>query len=385
MRTHTFLYLAVVVAFLLSCEQKKLLTFTPDHEEIRYSGRIDLSNQWEPVLAGSASSVEMVFEGDSCQIFVRKMNPGGEQNYISIELDGDDKGRTRLESDSAEAITIHAESQAESHHLKIFKATESANNYVAFEGIKCEGLGKLPPLPDRKIEFIGNSITCGMGNDLTDIPCDAGTWYDQHNAYWAYGPIAARELDARFMLSSVSGIGIYRNWNSPGPVMPDVYENLFLNTDDSRKWDFDSFVPDLVSICLGTNDMSEGDGSNDRQPFDSARYVGEYIAFVTLINKKYPDAQICLLNSPMVRDEKGVLLINCLKAVSDHINEALPEVKPIKVLEFPAGIEPHGCAYHPPGCGRSQADGGCFGTFLQRNYGLVIYLFISKRFGGILP
>ncbi len=347
MKSSPFFILLLAVAFLFSCEQKTFHQLSADHPQIRYSGRIDFVNPKEPVLIGSASYLEFIFEGDSCQIMVKKLNPGDEPNYISIELDGSDKGRIRLVEPETETITIQAESESPNHHLKVFKATEAQNNNVSFLDIRTFGLAELPALPDKKIEFIGNSITCGMGNDLTDIPCDAGVWYDQHNAYLAYGPIVARALEAQFMLSSVSGIGIYRNWNNPGPVMPDVYENMYLNTDEAKKWDFNSYTPDLVSICLGTNDMSEGDGSYDRPPFDTTEYVNAYIDFVKVVYKKYPEAQVCLLNSPMVRNENGALLTRCLRNVSEAINTQFPGRKPIRVFKFPTAIEPHGCSYHP--------------------------------------
>jgi hypothetical protein len=47
----------------------------------------------------------------------------------------------------------------------------------------------------EKIEFIGDSITCGFGNDESGLPCGKGQWFDQHNAYFAYGSVAARTLE----------------------------------------------------------------------------------------------------------------------------------------------------------------------------------------------
>ena len=347
-KIRSFAIVAFISVYLFSsCGLPENVLYAPDNDLIRYTGRIDFSEPFAPVLIGSASYAEMNFKGDSCQLQFRKLNPEGEHNYISVEIDGEDLGRFKIENSMMESITIHAKKQSESHNIKIFKATEASNNYIAFGGIYCLQLLPLNDSPSRKIEFIGNSITCGMGNDLTDIPCDAGLWYDQHNAYWAYGPIAARELNSQYLLSSVSGIGVYRNWNSLKPVMPDVYENMYLNTDDSKHWDFSSYVPDLVSICLGTNDMSLGDGVKERLPFDSAIYVREYISFVETIYNKYPETQVCLLTSPMVKGEGGQLLKRCLQSIQDIINEEFQDRKPLAVFEFPEGIEPHGCGYHP--------------------------------------
>ena len=341
----TIVYFFAIFLIISACQKDELTEFQPDNPNIRYSGRMDWKNE-KPVLISSASFVELSFSGDSCIIKMQNQNPDGLHNYISMELDGEYLGRMKIEGDDMQEYTITATKPESQHHLKIFKETEAQNGQVIFGGVKCNSLNELPSLPGKKIEFIGNSITCGMGADLEAIPCDAGVWYDQHNAYLAYGPRVARTLDAQFILSSVSGIGIYRNWNSNGPVMPDVYENTYLNTNTSIKWDFDKFMPDLVSICLGTNDFSDGDGINERLPFDSANYVSRYISFLKDIHQKYPKAQVCLLSSPMLSGEKADLLASCLNSIKEYLAANDPEMKPIAVYHFQT-VVPHGCGYHP--------------------------------------
>lgn len=348
------LFLLPCLLTFTACQQKSEKTFKSfpaNDAHLRYAGRVDLLNPAEPVLIGSASSVEIPFTGDSVQLLLKKLNPEGEHNYISLELDGEYLRRIRLEKDTVESFTVQAPVASDSgkHILKIYKATEASNGNVAFLGVKATELSALPEAPRRKIEFIGNSITCGMGVDYEEIPCDSGVWYDQHNAYLAYGPRVARSLEADFMVSCVSGIGVYRNWNSnegEEPVMPDLYENRYLDTDDNKPWDFSSFSPDLVSIALGTNDFSDGDGVKERQPFDSARYVSKYIEFVNTVYSKYPQTQITILTSPMVSGEKGILYLNSLRAVQEHFMKVAPDKKPIAVYNFES-ITPHGCGYHP--------------------------------------
>jgi hypothetical protein len=162
------------------------------------------------------------------------------------------------------------------------------------------------------IEFIGNSITCGAAADTSEAGCGKGVYHDQHNAYYAYGPRVARALNLNYILSSVSGIGIYRTWNMDGPSMPQVYEKESFNLHDSMLWNFKTYTPKIVSIALGTNDLSNGDGIHPRQPFDSAVFVKKYIAFVQLVKSKYPAATIALLSSPMINEDNRVLLQNAL-------------------------------------------------------------------------
>lgn len=336
----------LIIPFFFSCSKKQVQFFPSDSGNIRYEGRIDFNNQKEPILIGSAAFVEIHFSGDSCAVLLQKQNPAGEYNFVSVELDGEYVGRIKLEKEGMLSYPVWVSPGKENHVVKIFKSTEASNNTIVFGGIRCIDILPLPPVPQLKIEFIGNSITCGMGIDWQEIPCNTGVWYDQHNAYFSYGPQSAMALDAQFMLSSVSGIGIYRNWNSPGPAMPEVYENMYLNTDNSNKWDFSSYIPDLVSICLGTNDFSDGDGSYDRLPFDSAQYVDAYIQFVKTIYSHYPETQVCLLTSPMVSGEKAVTFEHCLAAVKNYFAEYEPAKRKIATYFF-EGLPPHGCDSHP--------------------------------------
>ncbi|HEX9973815.1 MAG TPA: acetyl xylan esterase, partial [bacterium] len=174
-------------------------------------------------------------------------------NYISVVIDGNYHGRMKVSKDQSK-YRVAKDLKNTEHTLLVCKATEAQIGYIEFLGISCSEILPFKKERHRKIEFIGNSITCGMGMDTSEIPCGSGTWYDQHNAYLAYGPLVARELNGDWLLSSVSGIGMIRNWNSPGPTMPEVYQNLYLNTDSTAAWNARAYLPDLISICLGTND-----------------------------------------------------------------------------------------------------------------------------------
>jgi hypothetical protein len=196
------------------------------------------------------------------------------------------------------------------------------------------------------IEFIGNSITCGAAADASEVPCGTGVYHDQHNAYYAYGPRVARKLGANYIVSSVSGIGIYRTWNREEPSMPQVYDKADFVAESSRTWNFNTYNPQIVSIALGTNDLSNGDGKTPRIPFDSTRFVNNYISFVQFVKSKYPDAQIVLLNSPMVGGERNTLLQNCLTAVKKKIDGLDPSGKSVALFAFKP-MQARGCSGHP--------------------------------------
>jgi len=330
---------------LLSCRNSKVSQTSATDPAIGYYGRTVLDKQ-DLILIGSASYAEFSFTDDSCILYLRNIAAGDDYNYVVIELDNNYSGRLKVEDHAPKPYIIRANAAAASHVLRVYKATESHNGQVALTGVKAAGLKAVPHPVRKKIEFIGNSITCGMGNDTKEIPCGTGKWYDQHNAYWAYGPRVARALEADFMLSSVSGIGIYRNWNSNGPTMPEVYESAYLEKDSLQRWDFTRYVPDVVSICLGTNDFSDGDGKSERLPFDSAIYIRRYVDFIGTLYRHYPAVQVALLTSPMLSGQKAALLFTCLQQVKAKVQERYPGKPEPAIFQFRPMV-PKGCGYHP--------------------------------------
>ena len=311
------------------------------------AGRVEPLADNKVMLIGPASSVSFDFEGNNCTISLQNVDTYDHQNFVSLELDGQYIGRLAIEKGDMKSYPVTVSSKKKKHHLAIYKATEATTGGVLFGGTTAKIVNSTAPKNRKKIELIGDSITCGFGNDASTIPCGTGDWYDQHNAYWAYGPILSRALDIDYVLSSVSGYGMYRNWNDEHieqPIIPDVYENLYLDTDKSKPYDF-KFQPDLVSICLGTNDLSDGDGKKPRLPFNEEKYVSNYIEFIKTVYKHAPNTRIVLLNSPMVSGDRNVTLVNCLKKVIQAFEKDSAH-KPIALFEFQPMI-PKGCNTHP--------------------------------------
>ncbi|MEO6497634.1 MAG: hypothetical protein ABIN95_01410, partial [Mucilaginibacter sp.] len=119
-----------------------------------------------------------------------------------------------------------------------------------------------------------------------------------------------------------------------------------LQDEGTRLWNFSTFTPRIVSIALGTNDFSEGDGKKPRLPFDSATFVNNYIRFVQLVKSKYPRAQIALLSSPMINGDRRLTLQNCITAVKINIDALHSSDKPV-ALYFFNPMKAGGCSGHP--------------------------------------
>ncbi|MFP9112524.1 GDSL-type esterase/lipase family protein [Flavobacterium sp. RHBU_3] len=308
-------------------------------------GRTETHADNSITLIGAASSITFGLKGNQCTVNVRSTDTYSHHNYVVIEVDGQYYSRNKVTA-AGSKLFVMAPAGGKAHTVTVYKATEATVGNILFTGV--DGDISAPVMkPKKKIEFIGDSITCGMGNDNEEIPCGTGEWYDQHNAYYSYAPITARALGADFLLSSVSGIGMYRNWNDEHKdeaIMPDVYDNLYLNKDASKKYDY-SFMPQVTCIALGTNDFSDGDGKKARLPFNEEKYVANYIAFVNNLYAHNPQTQVVLLNSPMVNGPKAATFIKCLNRIKDELNKQTTH-KPVLIFTF-GDVTPHGCGYHP--------------------------------------
>ncbi|HSN10428.1 MAG TPA: SGNH/GDSL hydrolase family protein, partial [Hanamia sp.] len=287
---------------------------------------VDLPRFWSPGVY-----IKAKFDGNECSFFLNDQELyGNVHNYLEVVIDGKPyRFQTKF---AANKITLRGLSNGK-HSITICKDTESGNGYLEFAGIECKKLLQLPAKPAEKIEFIGNSITCGFGADSSEIGCGKGQWYDQHNAYMAYGPLTARALNAQWELASVSGIGMIHSCCNMKILMPQVYDKIDLR-DDSIRYNFNDYVPDLVTICLGQNDGIQ----------DSTAFCSAYVDFVKTVRSKYANAKIILLSSPMADAKLRAVLKNYLTSIDDYFHQHGD--KNIYKYFFEKQYN-HGCMSHP--------------------------------------
>ncbi|NJM16415.1 MAG: SGNH/GDSL hydrolase family protein [Bacteroidales bacterium] len=143
----------------------------------------------------------------------------------------------------------------------------------------------------RRIEFIGNSITCGYGIEGGG----SGLMAKYENFYRTYASLAAQSLGAEYHTVAQSGIGMFRNAGGSQAGDAETMYHFYNQTMRYNKdllWDFNSFIPQVVTVNLGTNDFF-GDGVND------SLFVERYIKFVDTLRQKYNTAKLVLLTGPM--------------------------------------------------------------------------------------
>jgi hypothetical protein len=265
-------------------------------------------------------------------------------NWFTVIVDGGEPNRIRTDA-RTRRYTLTGGLPRGVHTITLSKATEGQNGHERLMAVYTDELLSPDTLPTRRIEFIGNSITSGYGLDPRPIACKQGTWYDETHAWLAYGPRIARRIGAQWMLSSISGIGMHRNWNSDRPVMPDVYGGVYMEYADSlTHWDFSRYTPDLVVVALGTNDFSDGGGPTPRAPLDSVAFIEDYTRFIGTVRSHYPRARILLIDSPMFDAAKNQRLSGYLRHVIT--NRAAAGDSAISQYSF-KGRYASGCDGHP--------------------------------------
>ena len=308
--------------------------YAADHAAIEYFGRFDFSEKERPKVWNPGAYVRFTFSGTRCELtLIDEMRYGSYHNYISIVVDGGKPKRIKLTDRINELVLVEGLAEGE-HEVLICKDTESNIGFIQFGEIRCDQLVERARSKKPIIEFIGDSITCGNGNDTVAIPCGKGEWYDQHNAYLAYGPLTARALDAEYLLSSFSGIGVYKSCCGIKYQIDDIYHQLDLQP-LGKNWKNTTLVPNVVCITLGQNDgVAEKPG----------KFVAAYLRFLKTIRANYPDAQIVCCSSPMASNELKKYHAKYIPAIVDQAKRK--GEKQISYFLY-TGQYRSGCGSHP--------------------------------------
>jgi lysophospholipase L1-like esterase len=291
-----------------------------DDANIQYTGRIDFTNAKLPKFALGATYVTARFKGVGVTALIKDEHRYGMwRNYYDAVIDDAIVSKIKINDDVAMySYPIVSDLPYGEHEITIVKRTEPNVGLGYFGGFEIAGVILPPPdLPAHKMLIFGDSITAGSGTEVPDGDpgCSADGWGQPvQNADVAYGPVAARMLDADYHVVGVSGIGLVRNYQSDpnmGDIrpMPQVY-NLTLPemTAGSATWSPASYQPDAIVVALGTNDFSPGPINPDNTPVDGrammdvGAFATAYIAFVDALRSDYPAAHVFAMGSPMLAD-----------------------------------------------------------------------------------
>jgi lysophospholipase L1-like esterase len=303
---------------------------------ILYVGRFNTSDPAGPRSAWSATTIKANFSGTG--ISANLYSSG--DNWYNVVIDGVVKPPLHISSDVGGSVTLASGLASGNHTVEFVRRTEAWVGDVQFRGFTVEG-GQLlaPPTPSaRRIELIGDSITCGYGNEGTSASQHFTT--QNENAYLAYGPVTARALGADEFNICWSGKGVIRNYGGDTTdLMPSLYSRI-LPYDTTTFWNSSQWVPQVVVINLGTNDFASSIP-------DKTAFTSGYSNFVSQIRSQYPNAHIYLALGPMLSWDSLTSARDYITTVANQFNAA-GDAK-VHFIEFPMqdGSLGYGEDYHP--------------------------------------
>lgn len=311
---------------MFSCQQS--MTIDGNSNLITTVGRYQQDSYGKKMWA-AGGYFTFAFKGKSC---VMQLLSEGDYDYSFIEIIVDNFPPQRVKIPKGENTIVvgqkpenlfgnvitfenNLEEDVEIHDVTICRDSETMMGFTQLKSVTADEIFGRVLHPDFRIEFIGNSITSGTDIDTNLINSKDYKWGDWHRAYYAYGPVTARNLNAEYSLASVSGIGLTHSCCDIPYTIADVYDKLIMRY-DSLSYDF-SFNPDVICCCLGQNDGIQ----------ENTSFVDAYIKFIKLLKEKNKNVKhIVLLSSPMADDSlynwlKDVLPQTVDKAKSEGINE----------------------------------------------------------------
>lgn len=202
------------------------------------------------------------------------------------------------------------------HEVVIKREFEAAGGLARFIGLELAADGKFeaPRVRPRRIEVIGDSISCGYGVLGDDGSCPFTYATQRHSL--TYAAIAAETLDAELSTVCWSGKGLSRNDTGDdggqpskanpavlAEAMPELFTTLASPNVPGAPpagipYAFPKEnAPQVVVVNLGTNDFNFG--------VADATFEERGKAFLKTLRERYPEAQLFFALSPMISNQNG--------------------------------------------------------------------------------
>jgi lysophospholipase L1-like esterase len=301
-----------------------------------YIGRFDYSDPAGPKSAWSATTIKANFQGTGISATLSSTG----DNWYNVVIDGTVKTPVNVPSGTNGSVLLASGLSSGTHTIELVRRTECWVGDVQFKGFTVTGGNLLAPpaASSRRIEFIGDSITCGYGNEGTSQYQSFTT--KNENAYLAYGSVAARTLGADQITVAWSGKGVVHNYGGDtNEVFPEVYPRI-LPYNTTLTWNPSQLNPQVLVIILCTNDFSTN-------PPDKTTFTTAYSNFVKKIRSQYSGAHIYCALGPMLNGDVLITARDCINTVVNQLKSAGDSK--IHFIEFPMqdGSLGYGEDWHP--------------------------------------
>ena len=315
----------------------KPVYISADDARIRYNGRFDFSDPQHPIYDWSGITIEAAFSGSSLSIVLKDGF-----NFYNVTVDGHSE---ILQTIPEETTYIVAQDLPdEPHVIRLTKRTEAYVGAGVFSGLILEAghdLLEKPAHAERYIEFVGDSITTGYGNEGDSPTCwfTAGT----QNVAQSFAGQTADHFNADYSIVALSGLGVVRNLRSAEASSPETAVDFLdrsLAMNHVLTWDQQNRFPDAVVVNLGTNDFSS-------LPFPEVEpFVEGYVELLQQIRLRYPQAPVFALAGPLMLEPAPEVIRTAVERMSLMGNSQNVHFVLIEDTLDKSAVD-FGCDWHP--------------------------------------
>ncbi len=346
-----FLIVVTLFSLFVSCDGNK----TSMSQELRVSpssfGRVDPKTGW---MAFPGTKSRICFSG-SCKVGVEI-----EEQPFNSETDCDCIYLIRDEKDTVKCQLTKGKNMYEVgffgaglHSVEVIKLTESQVGKMRVASFVVDSMGvdftvmESEYVSDYTIEFIGNSITCGYGNeDTTNI---VGFHAIHQNVMKTYAALVAEHYSADAYFTAYSGRGLARNYGgSTEGLMPEFYERWMPDEVDARIEE-GAFLPvDMIVVNIGTNDMNSEITTGT--PLDTTLFVKRYVDFISRIRQIHGNVPVICTVGPMLNDgypQGGRFLSRCVDYVKEVVSISNRNSGNVYFFAYAPQTAPFGEDFHP--------------------------------------
>eukprot|EP00756_Hemistasia_phaeocysticola_P046238 Hpha_TRINITY_DN20012_c0_g1::TRINITY_DN20012_c0_g1_i1::g.147825::m.147825 len=250
---------------------------------VRYSGRHFPAGQSEGLL-WSSTGVACAVRG-ATEVYANVTAPQDGARLRSRLNDTTWGGKTKLKRGEGPLLVPIATTldPAGTHTVMLTKVSEDnsmdgESGVLKFHGFVAHpadtaSFVAVPPLPERKLEFIGDSDTAGFCTDGKPGGGDSDNKFEDSTETWAAQLAAA--LGAQTMVEAVSGWGVTKKSTPIQPLLP--YAD---GIGGKHRWDSSQWVPDAVVILIGPNDYVDTDPK-------ASVFIRDYTELLSYVNSSY--------------------------------------------------------------------------------------------------
>lgn len=279
---------------------------------LQYCGRIDREREDGALMVYPASFVRARFTGSHIRAVFTNIRAYW-TSCMGWILDGQ-QYRGNLADEGETVLTLGENLGEGEHELCLFKRMDSCH-MVLFHGFLLSGHGKLltpKPLPDRRIEVFGDSVSAGEVSEAVDY---CGQPDPEHNgeysnSYYSYAWITARKLGAQLHDVAQGGIALLNHtgyFNEPDTRgMEWMYDKIQYQPSlcEPKTWDFTQYIPQVVILAFGQNDSHPVDYmALDYDSESSMRWREAYGRFLDELRRIYPQAHLICKTTILEHDK----------------------------------------------------------------------------------